>query len=88
MVKVIFKINDKDCIGCGNCVVVCRGQSFMPEVIGGRGPENVDKAVFRVENGKVKLGDEKLCERYQGKTCRVCMESCPFDVIEIETLEE
>jgi NAD-dependent dihydropyrimidine dehydrogenase PreA subunit len=86
--KILFTINDKDCIGCGNCVVVCRAQSSLPEVIGGKGPEKLGDVVLSIEDGKVKLGKEELCEWYQGKTCRVCIESCPFGVIEIETLEE
>jgi len=86
--KVVFKVNERDCIGCGNCVVVCRGQSFIPEVIGGNGPENLENAIFWVENAKLKIGKEKLCERYLGKTCRVCMEACPFDAIKVESVEE
>lgn len=88
MVKVLFDVNDKDCIGCGNCVVVCIAQSYLPETIGGKGPEKIDEVVFRVEDGKVKVVKKELCERFQGKACRVCIESCPFGCIKIENLEE
>jgi NAD-dependent dihydropyrimidine dehydrogenase PreA subunit len=88
MVKILFEVNDKDCVGCGNCVVVCRAQSCLPETIGGKGPEKIDEVVLRVEDGKVKVMKKELCERFQGKACRVCIESCPFGCIKIESLEE
>ncbi len=79
MVKVLFDVNDKDCIGCGNCVVVCRAQSYLPETIGGKGPEKIDEVVFRVEDGKVKVVKKELCERFQGKAAGSALNPAPSD---------
>ena len=87
MPKSIFVLDDSECIGCGNCVVVCKAQSHLPEIMGGKGP-NTSNVVFRIENGKVKLCNEGLCERNQGKKCRVCIDACPLDLIQFRDLEE
>ncbi|MET1125220.1 MAG: (Fe-S)-binding protein [Archaeoglobaceae archaeon] len=77
-------VNEELCVGCGNCVVACPVHVERdPEGAAvGRGP-TIEDPILRVEDGKVKVHNLKICRRY-GKNrilCVVCRENCPSDAI-------
>jgi len=90
MLKIVEKatetglvIREELCFGCGNCVTVCPVHAYEdPEGAGsGFGP-TIDKPIFIVENGTVKVVNVSLCRRYKEKTtCVACKESCPTHAI-------
>ncbi|MEE8359039.1 MAG: (Fe-S)-binding protein [Candidatus Hydrothermarchaeales archaeon] len=80
-------INTDLCDGCGNCVISCPPDVLVSlNAAGGKGPETKD-VVYDVEDGVLILTNLKLCRRYDGdieaRPCRICIEACPRDAIEI-----
>ncbi len=81
-------IDDDKCIGCGICVVVCEENRMTEEVIYGKGGRYKDELVLRVEEGKVRLVDQKKCKRTfePPEFCRACVDHCPTGAIELVPL--
>ena len=74
------------CIGCGACFEVC------PVAVPGLFMEGMAsrKAIHVPYAGalpNVALIDEDHCLRFQGESCRACLESCPFGAIQYEEAE-
>ncbi len=82
-----FVVHEERCTGCGNCVDACPANVAMSvEVSGGKGGESRE-LVLKVEDGVVKVLNVKACRRFEedsseGRTCNVCVESCPYRAIE------
>lgn len=76
-------INEDRCTGCGNCVISCPVAPMNdPAAGGGKDPESTD-VVFRVKKGRVRIVNLKKCRRFgEDKRCRICADSCPYDVID------
>jgi len=75
------------CIGCGACFEVC------PVAVPGLFMEGMAsrKAIHVPYAGalpNVALIDEDHCLRFQGESCRACLEGCPFGAIQYEEIEE
>lgn len=74
-----LKVNQDNCLGCGNCVVACPiNVSISPEASGGHGPRTTD-VIMMVENGVIKLFSEDKCTK-----CGTCQLFCPTDAIWLE----
>lgn len=76
-------VNEDLCIGCGNCVVVCPIHVYEdPEGAGMGYGVRIERPIFRVENGVLKIVDVSICRRYKEKTiCVACKENCPTSAI-------
>jgi len=73
-----LEVYPEKCHGCGNCVVACPVNARDPNVYGGKGPENEDLIVMRVENGVITIVNGDLCGG-----CGACVEACPVDAIKL-----
>ncbi len=72
----MLKVNQKYCLGCGACVIVCPvNQSICPEISGGSGP-NTTEVIMLVENGVVTLFHPEKCQK-----CMKCNQTCPTKAI-------
>ena len=72
----MLKVNQKYCLGCGACIIVCPvNHEICPEVIGGNGPDTTE-VIMLVENGIIKLFHPEKCI-----LCNKCNETCPTKAI-------
>lgn len=76
-------VKEELCNGCGNCVIACPVHVEKDPHGALIGKISFEDPILRVENGKVKVLNLKICRRY-GKSrilCIVCRENCPTDAI-------
>lgn len=72
----MLKVNQKNCLGCGACVIACPvNQKICPEVIGGNGPQTTE-VIMLVENGVITLFHPEKCQE-----CMKCNKTCPTKAI-------
>ncbi len=80
-----FVIDEKECTGCGNCIVVCPvGALNSLDVAGGKGA-SIAELTRVVTGGRAVSMDAKLCNG-----CGTCIMYCPSNalLLENETPEE
>lgn len=72
-----------DCLGCGNCVIVCPVNSNSDkEIAAGCLNDIDDKPLLEVENGAIKVIDQEVCG-----SCGACALICPTSAIWLEKRE-
>jgi 4Fe-4S ferredoxin len=77
-------VTDKyDCLGCGNCVIVCPVNAYANKELAAGHLNNMDeKALLEVENGAVNVVDQEVCG-----SCGACAMICPTNAIWLEKRE-
>ena len=82
--KTGIQIDESKCTGCGVCVEICPvNQAEEPITSFGKEPENRDKLVLAIKNGKVIIIDLAKCRRNSvtSSICRECEVLCPSRAI-------
>lgn len=78
-------IEEDKCVGCGDCVVVCK-KAITTMVYGGMVVQREDKPmVLQVVDGTVQVVNWRSCKRAEDPPdyCRVCEEKCRFGALEL-----
>ncbi len=82
-----FIIDKERCHGCGICDKICRkasGVIFSPATGKVFKRKELPPPVFQMVDGTVAVVNWSSCRRASGDTlCRVCMEKCPFGVLDL-----
>ena len=82
--KTGIQIEEDKCTGCGLCVEICPvNQAEEPITSFGREPQDKDKLVLAIKNGKVVIVDLAKCRRNSvtSSICRDCEIFCPSKAI-------
>jgi ferredoxin len=82
--KTGIQIEENKCTGCGVCVEICPvNQAEEPITSFGRSPQDKDKLVLSIKNGKVVIIDLAKCRRNSvtSSICRECEVYCPQGAI-------
>jgi len=79
-----LKTDEKACLGCGNCVIVCPVNSLSdPYLAAGHLNELDEKPLLEVINGSIKVIDQTVCG-----SCATCSMICPTEAIWLERKED
>ena len=82
--KTGINIDENKCTGCGLCVEICPvNQAEEPITSFGKEPEDRNKLVLAIKNGKVIIVDLAKCRRSSvtSSICRDCEIYCPTKAI-------
>ncbi len=78
-----LKTDQKACLGCGNCVIVCPVNALSdPYLAAGHLNELDSKPLLEVENGTISIVNQEACG-----SCATCSMICPVEAIWLEKRE-
>ncbi|MFQ6137381.1 MAG: 4Fe-4S binding protein [Candidatus Hydrothermarchaeales archaeon] len=76
-------VEDKNCSGCGNCVIVCPVNAFNSvEVSGGKGGVH-SNLILDIGKGVAYVFDPELCNG-----CGACIKACAHDAVLLDSIKQ
>jgi len=78
-----ISIDEKKCMGCGNCSVSCPVNREIDPSLRSSGTSTSDEVIMRVDTGQNKILHEEKCTG-----CKTCEEHCPNLAIRVARVVE